>query len=398
MKTVIHYKAGSYLEITENWIYDQISNLKRYQPIVYSIYTENLNLYPVNKIRSLGIFKNKLGDLITFFNRSCNKLFHFYPYFYPYFMFLLKKDKPDLIHAHFGPSGYSFLKFAKILKLPLITTFYGYDLSMLPYQDNKWKIKYQRLFQNGDCFLVEGHYMKKCLIELGCPEKKVIVQHLGIALKQIKFVLRVPREDKKIYVLISGSFREKKGISYAIAAFGEVKKKYKNLYLTIIGDAERNQRSIKEKKKILSIINKYGLNSCTKMMGYQPHSIFLKELYKHHIFLSPSVCSTDGDTEGGVPVSIIEASASGMPIISTTHCDIPEVVINKESGYLVPERDIKALSDKIKFLAINTNLWKKMGQNGREHIEKNYSIIKQVHRLEKIYSKVLKMNTSDKKY
>jgi len=107
-------------------------------------------------------------------------------------------------------------------------------------------------------------------------------------------------------------------------------KKYKNLQLTIIGDATNSQRTKKEKEKILRLISKYNLNNCIKMLGYQPHSIFIKELYKHHIFLSPSIHASDGDTEGGAPVSIIEASASGMPILSTIHCDIPEVVLDRK--------------------------------------------------------------------
>ena len=125
-------------------------------------------------------------------------------------------------------------------------------------------------------------------------------------------------------------------------------------------------------------------------MGYQPFSVFIKELYKHHIFLSPSIQALNGDTEGGVPVSIIEASASGMPILSTTHCDIPEVVINGKSGYLVPETDTNILAEKLEFLISHPHIWPKMGQVGREHIEKNYDVVTQVQKLEEIYDKAIK--------
>lgn len=80
-------------------------------------------------------------------------------------------------------------------------------------------------------------------------------------------------------------------------------------------------------------------------MGYQPHSVFLREVERHHIFLSPSVHVSNGDSEGGVPVSLIEASTSGMPILSTNHCDIPEVIVDGQSEYLVPERDVRALTE-----------------------------------------------------
>ncbi len=387
MKIVIHYKADSYLSITENWIYGQIKNLKRYQPIVYALKTENLDIYPTKRIRSLEL-QRRLGSLTTFFNKGWNKLFNFYPYF----MFALRKDKPKLVHAHFGPSGFSFLRLKSIFKLPLITSFYGYDLSMLPYQNNTWKSRYKRLFKQGDCFLVEGHYMKKCLIRLGCPGEKIIVQHLGIDLSQIKFTSRKLERSNKIQVLIAGSFREKKGIPYAVEAFGKVREKYKNLRLTltIIGDSTGAPREEREKKKILEIIKKYRLNDYVRMMGYQPHSLFLKEIERHHIFLSPSVHACDGDIEGGVPVSIIEASASGMPILSTNHCDISEVVIDGQSGYLVPERNVDVLTEKLEFLVSNPSVWEEMGQKGRKHIEKNYNITSQVERLEEIYDMVTK--------
>jgi len=390
MKTVIHYKAGPYLPITETWIYKQIKNLKRYCPIVYATSTENLDIYPTAKIRSLGLkkgLKKGLKDPYTLFNKSWNMLFNFYPYF----VFSLIKDKPSFIHAHFGPSGYNFLILKKIFRLSVIISFYGYDLSFLPVQYPKWLIRYKKLFQEGELFLVEGSYMKKCLLELGCPKEKIIVQHLGVDLDQIKFVPRKLDEDEEIKILISSSFREKKGIPYAVEAFGRVKQTYPNLKLklTIIGDSGGSREEEEEKEKIFNMIQKYNLRDCVNILGYQVYSIFLRELYKHHIFLHPSVHASDNDTEGGVPVSIIEASASGMPILSTTHCDIPEVVINEESGYLVSEKDVDALVEKLEFLILNSDLWRNMGLCGREHIRKNYNIKEQVRKLEKIYDKVL---------
>jgi len=383
MKTVIHYKAGPYLPITETWIYSQIINLKRYQPVIYAHKTENLDIYPTENIKSLKL-KDSLVDPYTFFNLGWNKLFNFYPYF----AYSLRIDKPDLAHAHFGPSGYDLLKLKSMFKFPLITTFYGYDLSMLTHEYPEWKLKYKKLFQQGEHFLVEGPHMKACLVELGCPEEKITVQHLGVDLNRIKFMSRKPEENGKTRVLISGSFREKKGIPYAIEAFGRIRQKNNNLQLTIIGDSRGSRNEEQEKQKILDMIHRYNLEECINMLGYQPYPVFLEELYKHHIFLSPSVHASDGDTEGGAPVSIIEASASGMPVLSTMHCDIPQVVIDGESGFLVPERDVTALAERLEYLVSNPDTWKQMGQKGREHIEKNYDVTKQVEKLEIIYDMV----------
>jgi len=387
MKTVIYHISGSYLSVTETWIYGQIKNLRTYQPVIYALNTENLDIYPTRKIRSLEL-RDGVGDLTTFFNKGWNKVFGFYPLF----AFYLMKDKPNLVHAHFGPSGYNFLKLKRIFKIPLVTTFYGFDLSVLPNQHPVWQKRYKELFRQGDRFFVEGSHMKKCLMDLGCPEDKITVQHLGIDLNQIKFVPRKPKKSGNTCVLIAGSFREKKGIPYAIAAFGKVKQAYPQLKLklTIIGDSTGILRDEKEKKKILETIKKYELKDCVRMLGYQPYSVFLRELEKHHIFLSPSIHASDGDAEGGAPVSIIEASASGMPVLSTTHCDIPEIIIDKENGYLVPERDTDALVEKLGFLVSDPDTWEQMGRKGREHIEKNYNITTQVQKLEEIYDMVVR--------
>ncbi len=389
MKTIVHYKTGSYLPITENWIYSQIKNLKQYKPIVYCLDIQNLDVYSVKYIKSLNFKRGKINPSV-FFNKTCNRLLGFYPSFF----YFLHKDKPDLVHAHYGPGGYSFLPLKKKFKIPLITTFYGYDVNMLPNQEPIWRKRYKRLFQEGDCFFTEGSHMKKCLVELGCPKEKVIVQHLGVDLDRIRFMPRKLNDDEEVKILMAGSFREKKGIPYAIEAIGKLKQNNPNLKIkaTLIGDSSGQPREEKEKKKIFEAIDKYKLREIINLMGYQPYSVFIEEMYKHHIFLSPSVTASDGDTEGGAPVAIIEASASGMPVISTLHCDIPEVILNDGSGYCVPEQDIDALADKLEFLTLNPDIWMQMGSIGRGHIENNYDIKKQVINLEKIYGYLIVKN------
>lgn len=387
MKPILHYKAGPYLPITETWIYGQIKNLKRYKPIVYCHKTENLDIYPTENIRSLEL-KEALRDPWSFFNRAWNKVFNFYPLF----AFFLIRDKPNLVHAHFGPSGYSFLKLKRIFGLPLVTTFYGYDLSSLPKQNPEWTERYRRLFDEGELFLVEGSNMKSLLTILGCSKEKIVVQHLGVDLEKIKFASREIGNNEKVRVLIAGTFTEKKGISYAVEAFGRVRRANPNLKLelTIIGDSTGLPEGEREKQKIVDAMNKNNLNECTRILGYQTHNFFLGEAEHHHIFLSPSVHASNGDLEGGAPISIIEMSASGMPILSTTHCDIPEVVVDSKSGYLVPERDVDALAEKLEMLVLNPSTWKRMGEYGRKHIETEYDLWKQVSSLETIYDTLTK--------
>jgi colanic acid/amylovoran biosynthesis glycosyltransferase len=386
MKKVLHYKADSYLPIVETWIYELIKNQKRYKPIVYTLRTENLDIFPTEEIRSLEL-KKGIKSFASFFNKGWNMLFNFYPGFFPF----LLKDKPGIIHAHFGPSGYNFLFYKRLFRLPMVTNFYGYDLSQLTNRDSRWRKRYKKLFKNGNCFLVQGNNMKKSLTELGCPEEKIISLNIGIDLEKIKFTPRNIGSDGIIKILIASRFREKKGIPYAIEAFGKVKESHPelNLELTLIGNSDGSIKGETEKKNILDVIDKYNLKKVVRLLGFMPYSSLIEEAEKYHIFLSPSITASDGDNEGGAPIAIVEMSASGMPILSTRHCDIPEVVIDGKSGFLVDERDVDTLAEKLEFLVMNPKEWQDMGEYGRRYLEAEYDIKKQINRLEEIYDRLL---------
>jgi colanic acid/amylovoran biosynthesis glycosyltransferase len=263
---------------------------------------------------------------------------------------------------------------------------------MLPVQDREWVNRYKALFRQGDCFLVEGPHMKKSLMKLGCPDNKIIVQRLGVDFRKIRFEPRHPDDGGTIRVLIVAHFGEKKGIPYALEAIGIVNQTHPelSLKLTIIGDSGGRPSTEKEKKRILEIIKKRELEKDVTLLGFQPYTVVLEEMYKHHIFLAPSFHASDGDAEGGAPVSIIEASASGMPVLSTRHCDIPEVVLDGHSGYLVDEKDVCGLAERLVLLAKNPESWGRMGLIGWNHVARTYDIDVQSRKLEEIYDRFLR--------
>ena len=133
---------------------------------------------------------------------------------------------------------------------------------------------------------------------------------------------------------------------------------------------------------IFKILDKRS-KSCA--LGFLEYPAFIEEAKNHDLFLSHSIRGSDGETEGGVPVTFIEMSASGMPVLSTLHCDIPEVIRNNESGFLVPEKDVDALIDRLEYLVTHPEKWGEMGHAGRKHIEQEYDSKKQATKLEKIY-------------
>ncbi len=386
MRTVLHYKAGAYLPVTENWLHAQLKNLGRYRPVVYCHDTENLPVYPLDKVRSLDL-KRGNRNLEVFLNRAGRKVLGCYPAF----ALAARIDRACIIHAHFGPSGCEAIGLKRLLGIPVLTSFYGYDLGALLDWAPEWRKRYEMLFERGDMFVVEGPHMKSVLAGLGCDREKIIVNHLGVDLDSLPCHPRKPPLDGTVRVLAAASFREKKGLPYAVEAFGMARASSSSIdmSMTIIGGSRGVEADEREREKVLETIRHYGLEDRVRLLGYQPYEMFRKALYDHHIFIAPSVTASDGDIEGGAPVAIIEASASGMPVISTWHCDIPEVVIDGESGYLVPERDAEALAACLTDLASDTSRWAVMGRHGREHIEKHYDARHQAEKLEGIYDSVL---------
>jgi colanic acid/amylovoran biosynthesis glycosyltransferase len=268
--------------------------------------------------------------------------------------------RPALIHAHFGDRGVLMLETALKHGIPLVTTFYGYDVSKLP-REPKWRPRLQWLFERGDRFLVEGPFMRQALINLGCPPEKVFVQHLGVEPARIPFKVRTP-DGGPTRVLMAASFREKKGLQYGLEAFARLAaRRPRQLQLTILGDGPL-------KPALMAIAAHHGVEPDIRWLGYQPHEVFIQEALSAHLFVSPSVVASDGDTEGGAPVTIIEAQATGLPVLATTHADIPEVTRPGRSAYLVGERDADALAERLTWLVDHPEAWPGMGRSGRAQI------------------------------
>jgi colanic acid/amylovoran biosynthesis glycosyltransferase len=282
--------------------------------------------------------------------------------------------------------GVAMLRLKERLEIPLVTTFYGADATQLP-RDPHWRESYQELFRAGELFLVEGSAMRRQLLELGCHESKVVVQRLGIPLDSFQFLPRQPDASGRIRVLMAATFRQKKGIPYALQAIERVRERYPNVEATLIGDTAGKAGDDDEKHKILPILSRLG--RAVNWIGLRSYDEYITALKEHHIFLSPSLTADDGDSEGGAPVSLIEAQATGMPIVSTRHADIPEIVLDGRSGLLSPERDLDALVSNLERLVANPDLWADMGRAGREHVEANHDVRTQVVKLESIYNCVV---------
>ena len=288
-----------------------------------------------------------------------------------YFATIMEEKNIELIHAHFGVIGNYSIRLRQLLKKPLIVSFYGFDAAIAD------STTYAELFKSEKVITVLSNDMKKDLIRLGCSEKKLIIHHLGVDLNKFSYNERHTNPSEKIKFLCVGRFVEKKGIIYAIKAFSKLLLEHKNIELRIIGDGEM-------RKEIENLIHDLEIQNEVILLSSLPHSKVIEEMHSSHIFILPSITAGNGDKEG-TPTVLMEAQATGMPVISTYHAGIPEVVIDGKTGYLVKEKDVNSLYKKIDYLIEHPELWNELGKNGRKHIEEKYNISKQVAILEEIY-------------
>ncbi|MGE5620955.1 MAG: glycosyltransferase [archaeon] len=313
-------------------------------------------------------------------NKVYRRITDQYGLFYSSYLNLIS---PSLIHAHMGYEAARWLKFVKRFNIPLITTFYGLDISQLG-RVPKWRRRYQDLFEYGVTFLAEGSHLKKQLVDLGCPSDKVIVQHLGVNVEAY-IPKKIELNNRKRIVLQVSTFREKKGIEYSLEAIAIARESYPDILFRLIGKGDNQEAD----NRIKRIIHKLHLENNVELMGALPYGRTIEEMSNCDIFIHPSVTASNGDNEGGAPVGVIEASALGLPVVATFHADIPEVILNNKTGYLVEERNSEALALKILQLLNSPEKMKEFGESGRSHILRNYNLSIQINKLTKIYENVI---------
>jgi colanic acid/amylovoran biosynthesis glycosyltransferase len=258
---------------------------------------------------------------------------------------------------------------------------------MLPVTQPFWRDRYVQLFREGDLFLVEGPAMRSRMIELGCPTEKLRIRRLGVDSANIAFAQRDFSEGLKIAMV--GRFVEKKGLVDGLRACILAARAGVHLQVTIIGDAFPNyapSQAIKE--ELLKMAQYAELSNSVHFTGFLPPPQVHSLLTRHNVLLCPSKHSADGDAEGGMPFILAEAMAMGLIGVGSRHCDMPELIIDRTTGYLFDEDNIEQLADLLKKIACETNCLSPIAAAGRRHVEENFNLSRQLTVLGEIYCEI----------
>jgi len=294
--------------------------------------------------------------------------------------YLLSERRFDVVHCHFGANGILGV-YLKELGIPVkcVTSFHGSDINSDPLKYGPHI--YDELFIKGDLFTANTNFTKQQIVQLGCDEGKIEILPMGLRLEKFILSERKINDKSPVIILTVGRLTEKKGHEYAVRALAKVIAGFPDIIYFIAGDGPL-------RANLESLVSELGIKGNVKFMGQVDEGEVLRLYQKAHIFLLPSVTAVNGDREGQALV-LQEAQAMGMPVISTIHNGIPEGILNGKSGYLVPEKDIEALANRIIHLIKHQELWPEMGRAGRWFVEGRYDMKDLSERLISYYSKLI---------
>lgn len=383
-RIAVGHLRQTYLPYSETFIHGLITRTPGVCPHVMTEVARNLDRFPAPCTYlltqdELASLESRLG--VPGRNRLLSSLN--YPSCFSRFV---AATKIQVLHAHFGHTGLDALTLKRKTRLPLVTSFYGIDASprML---SSRTRVRFQRLFRSSERVLSLGTDMSRRLIDAGCPESKIRVLHLGVDLKTIPFRARQSRVGEIPRILFCGRLVEKKGILDAIDALSRLARDGIPFQFNIVGDGPLRPR-------VLERIRQRNVQDRVSLAGSMPNARVIEEMTDSDLFLLPSRQARNGDQEG-TPTVLLEAQASGLPVVSTSHADIPEAVCDKSSAFLVGEGDVGALADRLAFLLRSPGLWARMGRAGRAHVERHYNLQVQANRLTDVYSKLLEEQVAD---
>jgi len=300
----------------------------------------------------------------------------------------LAKPSYDIIHCQFGDLGFRGLLLRDLMRVrsqptdspaQLVMMFRGFDISAKLKSEND--DIYGALFQKADFFLTNCDFFRQRLLALGCPPDKINVHYSGLDCDKYVFSPRQLAPRETIRIASTGRLVEKKGLAYSVRAIAQVTKHYPNIRFDIMGDGPL-------RAELEALIDSLNVSDTVHLLGWQNEAEIINVLSQAHLFVAPSVTAANGNQDA--PINVLkEAMALGLPVVSTTHGGIPELVEDGISGFLVPERDADAIAQALIKLIENPQQWPEMGKAGRAYVKQHYNLGNLNDRLASLYEQLI---------
>ena len=356
-------------------IYRQITSLKRVEPFVIAQKREQADRYPFERIAIVG----KPATHFTrrfWFKQVRDAPWQVSPGEVRKLMEILSKINAQLLHIYFGHIAMHLLPLIQAWPKPALVSFHGADV-MVDLDKPAYRAATQQMLEAVRLVLVRSDSLGRALINLGCPAGKIRLQHTGIPVDEIPFRTREWPANTAWKFVQACRLIEKKGLRVSLRAFAKFAALHPGSTFTIAGEGPlRNELG--------QLAAELGVADKVFFPGFISQMQLRELFYQSHIFLHPSEVGGDGNQEG-VPNSMLEAMASGLPVFATEHGGIPEAIENGRSGILVKERDDDALALALLERTANPEGLAAIARNGAEVVRKHFEQTGQTRQLEDYY-------------
>jgi len=306
----------------------------------------------------------------TLLDRSQFKLFKRLSYFWKVKLLKsLRDNKIDSILIEYGNHAHNLLPLLKKLEIPFVVHFHGYDASVNSVVETC--NNYKDVFNLANKVIVVSNVMKQKIENMGCTKNKIVLSTYGP--NDLFFNIK-PTFSKKQFISI-GRFVEKKAPNLLILAISKVVAKYPSYVLKMAGDGVL----LNDCK---NLVTNLGIGNNVQFMGVVTPELYRNELQNSLAFVQHSITADNGDMEG-TPLAVLEASAAGVPVVSTYHAGIPDVIIHEQTGLLCEEKDVQKMAENLIELIENKELATRLGANGKARIKNEFNMSLHISKIQK---------------
>jgi len=360
-------------------IYRQITSLERVRPIVIAQKREQAERFPFNRVYSVG--KPATHFLRRFwFRQLLDAPWQISKVELDTLLRILDKTEAQLLHIYFGHIAVHLLPLIRAWPKPTVVSFHGADV-LVDMHKPAYRRATEEMLAAVKHVLVRSESLRRAVVDLGCEENRIDIMRTGIPLQEFPFRERNFPENGEWRFLQACRLIEKKGLSTGLRAFTEFSARYPASTFTIAGEGPLLE-------ELQALARDLKIDNRVRFPGFVPQEKLRELLYASHIFLHPSETGRDGNQEG-VPNSMLEAMASGLPVFATHHGGIPEAIENGISGVLVAEHDHGALAHSLLDAVQDRHLIAQLGRVGSQSVGEKFDQRTQVRRLEDVYLKLL---------
>lgn len=289
----------------------------------------------------------------------------------------LRRRSVGVVLAEYGPTGVTMRPVCRAAGAPLVVHFHGYDAYMADVVE-RHRAGYATLFRDAAAIVAVSRHMRSRLIDLGAPPEKVVLNPYGIDVD--RFSGARPERNPPIFLAV-GRLVEKKAPQVTIQSFARVHAEHPSSRLLMVGDGPLADQCSK-------LVADLGIVNSVTLAGPRPHHEVAELMTRVRCFVQHSVRPASGDMEG-TPLAVLEAMASGLPVVATRHGGIVDVVVDGETGFPVDEGDVSGMAATMSTLAADRHRAADLGAAGRTLVAREHSIVDRIGRLADLLERVI---------